>query len=89
MAFKKIMKITPAIRNTTIETADPKQKKWSLAVSYWQGDEIAETFAVGNTRKETLKNFYTQYYGGDVPEGACLPGGRNLIFLSWVEFKQA
>ena len=80
---------TSVIRNTIVETTNPNQKKWSLSISYWQGQDIMETFSVGNTRKETIGNFFAQYYGGNVPDGACLPSGRNLIFLSWVEFKQA
>jgi hypothetical protein len=81
------MKITSAIRNTVVRKAAKNQKKWSLAVSYWRGQEIYETFAIGNTKAETIKNFFFQYYEGNVPEGARLPSGRNLIFLSWVEFK--
>jgi hypothetical protein len=77
---------TPNIRNAVVKTSDPIKNKWSLAVSYWKGEDILETFAVGNTKKETLNNWYVQYYGGYIPEGAKLPSGRNLIFLSWLEF---
>lgn len=80
---------TPKISNTIVTTSEPIKHKWSLAVSYWKGQDILETFAVGNTRKQTLNNWYIQYYGGYIPEGACLPRGRNLIFLSWVEFVPA
>jgi hypothetical protein len=83
------MTTTPKIRYTEVATPEPIKNKWSLAVSYWKGQDILETFAVGNTRGQTLNNWYVQYYGGHLPEGARLPSGRNLIFLSWVKFVPA
>ena len=55
----------------------------TLSVSYWDGQEIKETFAVGKTKKETLTNWFFQRYGGEIPDGACLPSKRDLISLKW------
>jgi hypothetical protein len=80
---------TPRSRNTTITTSEKIAHKWSLAVSYWAGQEITETFAVGQTRGATLKNWFFQYYQGDVPENPRFPSPKDIIFLSWVEFVPA
>lgn len=72
-----------------IATTDEIKNRWSLAVSYWHGQEIRETFSVGKTKKEALKNWFFQYYGGKIPVGACLPSERETIFVSWVKFVKA
>jgi len=77
---------TPKIRNAVVPASEPIKNKWNLSVTYWKGQDIIETFAVGNTKKQTLNNWYIQYNGGYIPEGACLPHERDLIFLSWKEF---
>ena len=81
------MKITPKISNIVVENNSDNKNRWSLAIACWVGNEIREIFATGQTRGATLKNWFFQYYEGNVPEGARLPSGGNLIFLSWVEFK--
>ena len=80
---------TTETRYKVIRSNEKIKNRWSLAVSYWRGQEIAETFSVGKTKKEALKNWFFQYYEGKIPEGACLPSGRDLIFLSWVKFEKA
>jgi hypothetical protein len=72
-----------------IATTDEIKNRWSLAVAYWRGKEILETFSVGNTKKEALRNWFFQYYGGKIPEGASLPCERDTIFVSWVKFVKA
>jgi len=72
-----------------IATTDKIKNRWSLAVAYWRGKEIQETFSVGKTKKEVLKNWFFQYYEGNLPEGACLPAERDTIFVSWVKFVKA
>jgi hypothetical protein len=76
----------PKKRTTIVATNEKIKHRWSLAVSYWRCGDILETFAVGKTKKEATKNWFLQYYRGMIPEGACFPSGRNLIFLSWVKF---
>lgn len=76
-------------RETVIATNGEIKNRWSLAVAYWRGKEILETFSVGNTKKEALKNWFFQYYGGQIPEGACLPREQDTIFVSWVKFVKA
>jgi hypothetical protein len=73
-------------RTTIIRTSENIKNRWSLAVSYWRGREIMETFSVGKTKKEALKNWFFQYYGGRIPEGACFPSDRDTIFVSWVKW---
>jgi hypothetical protein len=80
---------TEQTRTSVIATTSKIEHRWSLAVSYWRGKEILETFAAGNTKKEALKNWFFQYYEGKVPEGACLPSKRDTIFVSWVKFVKA
>ena len=78
---------TPRSSNRTITTSEKIAYKWSLIVSYWVGQkEITETLAVGQTREATLKNWFFQYYQGDVPENPRFPSPKDIIFLSWVEF---
>ena len=55
--------------------------KWRLRVFYWTGQQIGETFAVGETKAKTLTNWFLQYYSGDVPSGACIP--RDAISVEW------
>ena len=57
--------------------------RYSLSASFWDGQEIIETFATGATKDDTLNNWYFQRYGGSVPIGACLPSERDLISLRW------
>jgi len=60
-----------------------KNNKWKLTVHYWQGQTIIETLAVGKTKKETLMNWFFQYYKGNIPRGACLPS--NTIQKEFVK----
>lgn len=76
-------------RETVIATTDEIKNRRSLAVSYWRGNEILETFSVGRTKKQALKNWFFQYYEGEIPEGACLPREQDTIFVSWVKFVKA
>jgi hypothetical protein len=80
------MMSTTEKRTTIIRTSEKIKNRWSLAVAYWRGKEIMETFSVGKTKKEALKNWFFQYYGGRIPEGACLPSDRDTIFVSWVKW---
>jgi hypothetical protein len=66
-------------------TAKKINHRWSFAVSYWVGQEIRETFSVGQTKAEALKNWFIQYYEGNVPEKPCLPSKKNTIFVSWIK----
>ena len=83
------MTTTPRTRHSVVTTSEPIKNKWSLAVSYWRGQDILETFAAGKTKKQTLNNWYAQYYQGNVPENPRFPSSRDMIFLSWVEFAPA
>jgi len=71
-------------RIATIATNEKITNRWSLAVSYWTGQDIRETFAVGSTKKQTLDRWFLQFYSGDVPSGACIPS--SAFFISWVKF---
>lgn len=76
-------------RTTTIATNEKISHRWSLAISYWVGQNIRETFSVGQTKAEALKNWFVQYYEGRVPENPLLPSKRDTIFVSWVKFVPA
>ena len=67
----------------TLNPEPLKMKKWTLTVSFWDAQAIVEVFAVGETKRETLANWFRQRYAGRVPEGACLPSKRDLIALRW------
>jgi hypothetical protein len=83
------MTTTPRSTMKTITTDEKMNRPWRLAVSYWVGQEIRETFSVGKTRGEALKNWYFQYYQGNVPENPRFPSNKDTIFISWVKFVPA
>jgi len=58
--------------------------KWRLRIFYWHGQEIRETFAVGETKKQTLDRWFLQFYSGDVPSGACIPS--HAISVEWSRY---
>ena len=74
-------------RTTTIATNEKITNRWSLAISYWAGQEIRETFAVGETKRQALDRWFLQFYSGSVPSGACIP--ESAFFISWVKFVPA
>lgn len=76
-------------RRTIIATDKKINRPWSLAISYWVGQEIRETFSVGKTKAEALQNWFVQYYQGRVPEKPLLPSKRDTILVSWVKFVPA
>lgn len=58
------------------------KNRWSLSVKYPAYDgTIAETFAVGATKQQTLDRWFLQFYCGSVPSGARMP--KNIISTTW------
>jgi len=58
--------------------------KWRLRIFYWAGQDIRETFAVGETKKQTLDRWFFQFYHGDIPSGACIP--KDAISVEWSRY---
>lgn len=81
------MKIKLETRQSVVKTKEPIRNKWSLAISYWAGQEIRETFAVGETKQMAMDRWFLQFYSGSVPSGACIP--ESAFFISWVKFVKA
>jgi hypothetical protein len=81
------MTATPDTRHSVVTTSEPIKNKWSLAIAYFCGQEIRETFAVGATKQQTLDRWFLQFYSGSVPSGACIPD--SAFFISWVKFVPA
>ena len=72
------------MKNTnTITGKGNRALRHTLSVSFWDGQDIIDVFAIGATKGETLNNWYLQRYGGSVPVGACLPHERDLISIKW------
>ena len=78
------MKTKTDTRTSVMKTTEPIKNKWSLAIAYFCGQEIRETFAVGATKKQTLDRWFLQFYSGSVPSGACIP--ESAFFISWIKF---
>ncbi len=81
------MKMKLETRQSVVKTKEPITNKWSLAISYWAGQEIRETFAVGETKQQAMDRWFLQFYSGSVPSGACIP--ESAFFISWVKFVKA
>jgi len=57
--------------------------RWRLSITYPSGHGIAETFAVGATKQQTLYRWFLQFYCGSVPSGARIP--KNAISITWMK----
>jgi hypothetical protein len=70
-------------------TIKKKPLRWRLRVHYWTNKrgcpDIIETFAAGSTKKQTLQNWFFQYYHGDVPENPCIP--KDAVNIEWIKYR--
>lgn len=68
---------------TNYNMTKPKPLRWSLCVEYWSKEDNQKltTFAVGKTRKETLRNWFLQRYKGRLPENPEIP--KDAYSVAW------
>jgi hypothetical protein len=69
-------------------TTNKKPFRWRLRIHYWTKTgypTIIETFAAGSTKKETLKNWFFQYFHGQVPENPRIPD--DALDIEWTKYR--